>query len=283
MPARAERPSTLTSAGDVERTEPRDTKRLARERETARLLRRLASAGSQDQIIELRHKVVIANMGVARSLAGRYRNRGIPLADLEQVAYLALVKAVERFDLLRDKDLLAFAVPTIRGELKRYFRDCGWAVRPPRRIQDLQARIAAATEDLSQHLGRSPRPREVATALNCAEEEVVDALCCEGAFAPTSLDAPLREDITSTVGDYIQDDGVEHERADARLLLGPAVRALGERDRLVVELRFFHGWTQQEIGDEIGVTQMQVSRIISRILTDLRTTLGPVQETPTGQ
>lgn len=283
MPARAGSTSTLTSSGDVECTGPRDTQRLARARETARLLRKLASAGSEDQIIALRRKVVIANMGVARSLAGRYRNRGVPLADLEQVAYLALIKSVERFDLLRDKDLLAYAVPTIRGELKRYFRDCGWAVRPPRRIQELQARISAATEDLSQRHGRSPKPREVAAALDCAEEEVVEALCCEGAFAPTSLDAPLREDTTSTVGDYIQDDNVENERAEARLILGPAVRALGERDRLVVELRFFHGWTQQEIADEIGVTQMQVSRIISRILTDLRSTVVPDEEAPAGQ
>ena len=274
MPAQAQSPPTPASGGDVGCTESRATERLVRARETTRLFKRLASTSCQDEVVTLRQKVVIANMGVARSMARRYRNRGIPLADLEQVAYLGLIKAVERFDLLRDKDFLTFAVPTIRGELKRYFRDSGWAVRPPRRIQELQARISAATEDLSQRHGRSPRPREVAAALHCAEEEVVEALACEGAFAPTSLDAPLHGETTSTVGESLHGDADETERADARIMLGPVIRALSERDRLVVELRFFHSWTQQQIGDEIGVTQMQVSRIISRILTELRATLA---------
>ena len=234
---------------------------------------RIAEATSSDEVARLRRKVVVANMEMARTLARRYRDRGIALADLEQVAYLGLVEAVERFDPSREKDFMTFAVPTITGGIKRHFRDCGWAVRPPRRIQELQARISAVTNDLSQQLGRSPRPREVATELGCDEQDVVEAVACEGAFAPASLDVPVGADTTTTVGDFIQDDNVEVERAEARLVIGPAIQGLGERDRLILELRFFHGWTQQRIGDEIGVTQMQVSRLISRILADLRTAI----------
>jgi RNA polymerase sigma-B factor len=138
----------------------------------------------------------------------------------------------------------------------------------------LQARISAAAEDLGQALGRSPRPRELAKTLGCSEDDVIEALTCDGAFAPSSLDAPTGPDGTATVGEALRTEDSEEQRADARLLLGPTVRALSARDRLIIELRFFHGRTQQEIGEEIGVTQMQVSRLLDRIFTDLRTAIG---------
>jgi RNA polymerase sigma-B factor len=221
-------------------------------------------------------QIVMLNMPVARAIAHRYRNRNIDTADLEQVAYEGLVKAVDRFDQSFGKDFLSFAVPTILGEIKRHFRDFGWAVRPPRRITELQADISAATADLTQQLGRSPRPREVARALERSEDEVVEALACDGAFSPASLNVPVGTDGTTTVGDYLIADNVEAERAEARMLLGPAIRTLSDRDRLILELRFFHGWSQEKIGAEIGVTQMQVSRLLGRILTDLRAAIGDI-------
>jgi RNA polymerase sigma-B factor len=270
----ASRSSLPAPHESVDGTQSRSAERALRVSTTQQLFARIAGAGSPDEVIRLRQQVVVANMGVARGLAARYRNRGIPLADLEQVACEGLVKAVARFDPDRDKDFLSFAVPTIRGELKRHFRDYGWAVRPPRRIQELQGKIATATQDLSQRLGRSPKPREVATALHCPEEEVIEALACDGAFIPASLDMPAGDGATTTLGDYLADDNAEAGRAEARIVLGPAVRALGERDRLIVELRFFHGWTQQQIAEKIGVTQMQVSRLLNRIIADLRTAIG---------
>lgn len=210
------------------------------------------------------------NMPVAEGVAGRYRGRGIAQEDLEQVAYLGLVKAAERFDLKHEKDFLTFAVPTVSGEVKRYFRDLGWVVRPPRRIQELQASITAASAQLAQQLGRSAKPSEVARALGIDVEEVVEALSADGAFTPGSLDVPVGEDGTDTVGDFVAGESHELDRAEARMMLAPAVRDLAPRDRLIVECRFFRGWTQQEIADEIGVTQMQVSRLLARILSDLR-------------
>ena len=242
--------------------------------QTDALFKRLARARSRRESRRIRDEIVLLNMPVAGGVTQRFRRRGIPTADLEQVAYVGLLKAVSRYDLGHGKDFLAFAVPTIAGELKRHFRDNGWMVRPPRRIQELQAQISTVSNDLAQRLGRSPRPHEVARELGRDEEEVIEALASDGAFTPASLDAPAGRHSTSTVGDFLVDDDVEAERADARILLGPAMRALGERDRLIVELRFFHGWSQQRIGEEIGVTQMQVSRLLSRILTDLRAAIG---------
>lgn len=228
----------------------------------------------------LRERIARLNMCVAESVAHRYRGRGESQEDLEQVAYLGLVKAVNGFDSAYHKDFLTYAVPTISGELKKHFRDHCWAVRPPRRVQELQQRIGFAREQLSQEEEHQPTSAELAKSLGVDECQVVEALSADGCFTPSSLDVGAGETGSTAVGDLIGDDDPEFDEAEARVVLGPVVRELGERDRDVIELRFFHDWTQQQIADELGVTQMQVSRIIARVLTCLRERIG--QPVPTG-
>jgi RNA polymerase sigma-B factor len=244
--------------------------RLRRADATAALLDRAAHAASDAERQRLLDKAVLLNIGVAKAVASRYRGRGVPQEDLDQVAMLGLVKAVQRFDPRRADDLLAYAVPTIRGEVRKHFRDHGWTVRPPRRVQELQARITTANEHLCQALGRSPKASEVASFLGETLDEVTDALATDGCFAPASLDRHVLDDSETTLGDMLPSEDVDEGAMEARLMLGPAVRALGDRDRRILHLRFFLGWTQEEIAQDIGVTQMQVSRLLTRILSQLR-------------
>lgn len=218
-------------------------------------------------------ELIEANAGVARGIARRYRNRGIDLDDLEQVALLGLTKAAQRFDPEAGHDFMSYAVPTVRGEIRRHFRDSGWTVRPPRRVQELQARINAAEDDLLHRLGRSPRPSEVAARLDVDVADVIEALAVDGCFTPTSLDVTVA-DGSSTLGDLIGGADREIESAEARIVLEPAVRRLGDRDRHIVHLRFYDGRTQQEIAEAVGLTQAQVSRVLTRILAGLREDLG---------
>ena len=215
-------------------------------------------------------EVVLAHLGVARSLAAAHRGKGVPREDLEQVAYTALVAAARRFRPEEGRDFLAFAVPTIRGELKRHFRDCGWTVRPPRRVQEIQFRVLATRDQLSKSLKRLPTSVEIATELGESEHHVAQALRLDGCFAPASLDKPLASG-SATLSDLLPSGETSaQEAAEARVMLGPALKELAERDRYIVRLRYFDGLTQREIGDELGVTQTQVSRILSRIACELR-------------
>ncbi|MCF6379284.1 SigB/SigF/SigG family RNA polymerase sigma factor [Nocardioides KLBMP 9356] len=214
-------------------------------------------------------ELIEQHVEVARSIASRYRNRGLDLEDLQQVALLGLTKAARRFDPGAGHDFLSYAVPTIRGEVRRHFRDAGWVVRPPRRLQELQARISRAQDDLEQELGRSPRPSELAAHLDVPLDEVVEALSADGCFAPTSLDAPL-DDATTGIGDLIGDRSRDTEAAEARLILEPLLARLDDRDRRIVFLRFHEERSQQEIAEAVGITQAQVSRVLARILARLR-------------
>lgn len=253
--------NTSTPHATLHQELPRETRR----RMTTRLLREAASAtgAERDRLIE---EVIVANAEVARSIAQRYARRGIPTEDLEQVAYLALVRAAQRFDGDRADDFLTYAVPTIRGEIKRWFRDHGWTVRPPRGVQELQTAVlkerAAA--------GRTLTAAELAERLGVDESRVDEALKARGCFSPSSLDAPVGEEDGASVGDLLPtaDGGVEE--CETRVMVEQAMRALSPRERLVLKLRFTDDLSQAEVGKAIGVTQAQVSRLLSEITHTLR-------------
>ncbi|MGH3348608.1 MAG: sigma-70 family RNA polymerase sigma factor [Nocardioides sp.] len=247
---------------------------------TSALFRELTAARSARARRRILDQIVELNLCVARSLAHRYRDRGLDVEDLEQVAYLALVKAAHRFDPGAGHDFLSYAVPTVRGELRRHFRDVGWTVRPPRRIQELQGRVADVQVDLAARLGRSPTARDLAQELGEERSDVEEALGAEGCFVPASLDRPLSESSSATVGDLLEGPDHGHSSTEARVVLAPVVRRLGDRDRRILQLRFFEDRTQREIGEDIGVTQMQVSRLLSRIFADLRADLEAPDATP---
>jgi RNA polymerase sigma-B factor len=246
---------------------------------TSDLLAEAADA-DDDERRTLLSQVVELNMGIADALARRYRNRGIATDDLRQVAFLALVKAANGFDASRTHtDFLTYAVPTIRGELRRHFRDHGWMVRPTRRIQELQPMLTKACEELTTTLQRAPRPDDLATHLAVNESEVIEALSAEGCFAPNSLDRPQPSG-TATFGDLEGEEDAGHLAAEARVILAPLLEGLAPRDRHIVHRRFVDGWTQREIGHEIGLAQMQVSRHLTRILTALRARVGDLAPPP---
>jgi RNA polymerase sigma-B factor len=263
-------PATVTRLPDGDR----GITRAQRASTTEDLLHRAHSTTDTAERRRLLEEVVLVNRGVAEAVASRYRRRGVPQEDLEQAAYEGLVKAVFRFDPERNKDLLTYAVPTVRGELQRHFRDHSWAVRPPRRVQELQWRVNRCIEDLTQELGHEPSDLQIRESLALTEKEYDEALVAFGCFAPTSLDQPIGTEATATVGDLIPDQRSETEAAEARSTLGPVLKGLPERDRRIIYLRYFEDQTQEEIGHELGVTQMQVSRLLSRILRDLRAALG---------
>lgn len=248
---------------------PAANARANRRAETARLLDEASRADSPEDRSALLDEVVELNMQVAGEIARRYHGRGIPGDDLDQVANLGLVKAVQGFDPTHGADFLSFAVPTIRGEIRRYFRDFGWTIRPPRSVQELQTKITAAEAELYQSLGRSPRPSEIAKHLGVDLELVLDSLSANGCFSPVSLDTPLA-DGESGPGDRLGGVDPAFASAEARVALKSVMRGLTPRERRILEMRFFGGCTQAEIGAEVGVTQMQVSRLLSRLLTRLR-------------
>lgn len=237
---------------------------------STRLLTQAAAETDPVERKRLQDEVVVMHMGLARAIAARYRGRGIADDDLVQAATMALLKAARNFDPSVGVEFLSYAVVTMKGEVKRQFRDYGWMVRPPRPIQKLQADVSRAEGELTHTLGRSPRVREVAAHLGVSEDEVLEALSADGCFTPTSLDLPVGEQGDSVLGDTLAGEDPAMDEAEARIMLLPAVKALPERERQVLYLRFFKQQTQSQIAEEIGVTQMQVSRILSRVLTQLR-------------
>lgn len=223
-------------------------------------------------------RVVVLNLGVAHALASRYARRGVPLEDLQQVAGYALTNAARHFDPQRSDDFLAYAVPTVRGELRKYFRDFAWTVRPPRNIQERQPQIAAARAQLEQDGILRPTIEQIAEEIGEPVEAVRDAERAEGCFTPLSLDAPMGGDSRSR-GELLPDGEADFDCAEARAVLEPALKMLAPREQTIIRLRFFEELTQREIGERIGVSQMQVSRLIRGILDKLRSEIGSMSVT----
>lgn len=224
----------------------------------------------QDQ--RARDELVERFLPLARKLARRYAGAREPFDDLVQVASLGLVKAVDRFDTSRGTAFSSFAVPTILGELKRYFRDLGWSVHVPRGAQELALKVEEAQQQLTTKTGRPPSVDELAQYLELSIEDVLDALETAGAHHSTSLDAP-HDDVdgeSTTLAEAFGEEDKHYELVDASITIATAARELSTRERRVLVLRFVEDMTQTQIADEIGVSQMQVSRILRRALSRLR-------------
>ncbi|HXH98579.1 MAG TPA: SigB/SigF/SigG family RNA polymerase sigma factor [Gaiellaceae bacterium] len=228
------------------------------------LLRRYHEDGDP----QAREQLIERYMSLVRSLALRYSSRGEQLEDLVQIGAIGLIKAIDRFDLDRDVELTTYATPNIIGEIKRHFRDKGWAVRVPRGLQELNVRLSRLVEQLTVQLGRSPTIADLAKEAGVEEEEVVEALESGRAYSTLSLSAGDGDNV-----DLLESIGTEehqYEVSEQRAVLAPGFRVLEERERRILKLRFFDGLTQSQIAQRIGISQMHVSRLIRRSLEQIR-------------
>ncbi len=218
-----------------------------------------------------REELAKLHLPLVEYLAKRFKDRGEPLDDLIQVGSVGLLKAIDRFDLGREVEFSTYATPTIVGELKRYFRDKGWAVRVPRRLQELSLRLNKLVAQLTQDLGRSPTVPELAKAAGVSEDEVLEALESGQAYSTTSLDAPSGEDDDAPMRmDRIGEEDMRLDNLEYFASLAPLIERLPEREQTILYLRFFKGMTQSRIAEQVGISQMHVSRLLTRILEFLR-------------
>jgi RNA polymerase sigma-B factor len=223
----------------------------------------------------LRDRAIEAWLPLANHLAHRYGGRGEPTDDLAQTAAVGLIKAVDKFDPTRGVDFAGYAIPTIIGELKRHFRDRTWDIRVPRRLQELRLSISEANSTLLQTLGRSPTVTDIAAHLKVTEEEVLEGLEGARAYNAVSLSTPSGDSERGTeLGDMLGGEDAEFELAELRVALGPALATLDEREQRILTLRFYGNLTQSQIADQVGVSQMHISRLLARALTKLRGQLG---------
>jgi len=242
--------------------------RTAAERQRARDLFAELAKGADSSV---RDELVRMHLPLVEYLARRFRNRGEPLEDLVQVATIGLIKSIDRFDLERGVEFSTYATPTIVGEIKRHFRDKGWAIRVPRRLQELKLTLTKATGELSQTLGRSPTVSELATHLNLQEEEILEGLESANAYSAVSLDATdSGDDDAPAVSESLGMVDEALEGVEYRESLKPLLDKLPPREKKILVLRFFGNMTQSQIAAELGISQMHVSRLLARTLTQLR-------------
>jgi RNA polymerase sigma-B factor len=219
----------------------------------------------------VRNQLVEAHRGLAASIANDYRGRGVDLDDLVQIAMLGTLKAVERFDPGRGIPFSSFASRTVNGEIKRYFRDRTWAVRPPRSAQERHLDLRRARAALSSRLGRPPTVAELAAELDIAPDQVLDALEAGAAYRATSLDARRSgDDDTTTLAERLPGDDVPSRPVELRMLVAQLLETLPAREAAIIRLRFYEELTQNEIAERLGISQMHVSRLMRRCLEDLR-------------
>ncbi len=247
------------SRGEYDHLMPKLAEHAALEREDPRRAR-------------LRDELVRGHLPVAQHIARRFSRRGEPEEDLEQVATLGLINAVDRFDPERGTDFLSYAVPTITGEVRRHFRDQAWSMRVPRRLKDLNVTLSASMSAMSQTLGRAPNAAELAEHLGIGKEEVLEALEASNAYRSGSLDEMLVDDPDSgTMSDLLGEADAALEQVEYQQTLTPLLERLPQRERTIIKLRFFGNMTQSQIAEQVGISQMHVSRLLARTLAQLRT------------
>ena len=240
---------------------------------THELFRRYKEHGDMDA----REQLVMSHLNLVRFLANKFKNRGEPLDDLIQVGYLGLLKAIDRFDPERGLEFTTYATPTILGEIKRHFRDKGWSVRVPRRLQELSAKVNQATDTLTTPLQRSPTIDEIADYLDASVDEVLEAMESSSAYSSVPLEgtgSSENDDAPSIIDRYATEDS-ELALTDDRLIIEEALEGFSPREREVIELRFLKGMTQIEIAEKLGISQVQVSRLLRRTLKKIQDKIDP--------
>lgn len=235
---------------------------------TKRLFKRYKRFGDENA----REQLIMSYLNLVRFLASKFKNRGEPLDDLIQVGNIGLIKAIDRFDPDRGLEFTTFATPTILGEIKRHFRDKGWAVRVPRRLQELSAKVTKATEELTTELQRSPKVPEIAEYLGVSVDEVLEAMESSSAYSAVSLEAPTQtvdEEGPSVLERYENEDKLL-ATSDDRLLINAAIEDFSDKEKEIIKMRFIDGLTQVEIAEKLEVSQVQVSRFLRRTLKKMR-------------
>nr|WP_067678036.1 SigB/SigF/SigG family RNA polymerase sigma factor [Nocardia miyunensis] len=240
--------------------------------DVAILFERLAAADEGSaQRGELRSQLISRCIPLADHIARKFSGRGEPFDDLTQVARVGLVHAVDRFDVSRGSNFLSFAVPTIMGEVRRYFRDNTWAMRVPRRVKETHLRIGSAIDALSQSLGRSPTAKEIAAELDIDPDEVTQAVIAGNAYQPSSIDAvSVGRDTEASLLDTLGEEESQFDRVEEYVAIRPLLAGLPERERRILTMRFFESMTQTQIAQRMGISQMHVSRILAKTLARLR-------------
>ncbi|MGY6021884.1 SigB/SigF/SigG family RNA polymerase sigma factor [Streptomyces spinosirectus] len=264
--ARAEQ---LSEVADATHVTPKDARELTRH-----FLARLAvlEEGTEEHQYA-RNTLIEMNISLVRYAASRFRSRGPQeMEDIVQVGVIGLIKAIDRFEVAREVEFTSFSIPYIVGEIKRFFRDTSWAVHVPRRLQEARVQLAQATEELSSRLGRTPTVAELSQLMSLSQEEVIEARVASNGYNSSSLDAAISgsEDGESVLADFLGSEDAALELVEHYHALAPLIQDLGERDRLILHLRFVEERTQAEIGERLGISQMHVSRLLNRLLGRLR-------------
>lgn len=242
---------------------------------TKELFKRYKETGDE----QAREQLVLAHLNLARFLASKFKNRGESLDDLVQVATIGLIKAIDRFDISRGLEFTTYATPTIMGEIKRHFRDKGWSVRVPRRLQELSAKVTQVSDKLTEKLQRSPSVDEIAQALGVSVDEVLEAMESAHAYTSVSLDVPQGDDDDGTQSSTVIDKYAlvdeDLESSDDRIVLEQAIKDFSEREQQIIRMRFLEGFTQVEIAQKLQISQVQVSRLLRKTLQKFQEKLDP--------
>lgn len=252
------------------------SKRSIRDKQkTKELFKRYKETGDE----QAREQLVLAHLNLARFLASKFKNRGESLDDLVQVATIGLIKAIDRFDISRGLEFTTYATPTIMGEIKRHFRDKGWSVRVPRRLQELSAKVTQVSDKLTEKLQRSPSVDEIAQALGVSVDEVLEAMESAHAYTSVSLDVPQGDDDDGTQSSTVIDKYAlvdeDLESSDDRIVLEQAIKDFSEREQQIIRMRFLEGFTQVEIAQKLQISQVQVSRLLRKTLQKFQEKLDP--------